>query len=162
MHRWSKIPNEKARKRGGFNFVKESFLYGVIFERGFAKFFDIETNINYLRKLDDIVSLKHGINQSLVRFCLSHNKLNMDLKEVLLSLGLDGDISKSNQKKIYRNINEEREYMKEKFSIEIKKASSGDNTVFYKKLNDVYFSNPNIRETLDTQIISKSGKRILK
>ena len=140
LHRWSKVPNLKARKGSGFN--KESFLYGVVFERGFAKFFNIETNINYLRKLDDIVSLSHGINQSLVRFCLSHNRLNMDLKEVLSSLGLDGDISKSNIKKIYRNINEEREYMKEKFSIEIKKASTGNNTVFYKKLDDVYFLNP--------------------
>ena len=140
--RWSKTPNPNSQKFNASNlrnYKKESsgYYYSIVFNAGFTRFFDIETNLNYLEILPDILNLKSGVLQACVRFCISHNELNMNLSEVLRNIrALDGATDRR-RRQIIKEIKDNAALLRKNFKIEIDK----NNVVKYRhqKTAGIYF-----------------------
>jgi hypothetical protein len=138
FHKWTKTPNDNIQKKG-FTKDKNEFgnLYGVCFNSSFVKFFNIDVNLNYVKILPDILALPSGVLQAFVRFCISHDKLNMKLTDILINIrAIDNIISERTKERIIKGINDNSNILFEKFKIQIK-----DGIVYYDHSNadSIYF-----------------------
>ena len=154
-HAKSRMDNEEAQRRGGI--AKNAKYWAVIFESEYSRFFLHDVKLHYQALLPEIFRLKHGVTQALVRFCLSHDRVNMALDDVLLALGAFDCIKPEDkpepglitivtpvrtQRQIRKNIRDESEALKRDFGIEIRKMEDGWEGVFYKKHPKVRFESP--------------------
>jgi hypothetical protein len=115
------------------------YYYVIVFNAEFAKFFDIEINLNYKKILPDIINIKSGILQAFVRFCISHNELNMTLDDVLKNIRAFDGITERQRQRIKKGIKYNIALLWDKFKIRIK-----ENGIVMHDHNDidgVYFLN---------------------
>lgn len=138
---YSKEPNREVD--GGFTVADgKNYYYFIEFNPYYLKFLDIDTAIFLKNReiLEKIINLKGGAAKALVRYCLSQNKLNKDLEEVLMELKiLNNDISRREKNIIIKQIKDIKENLKQEFGIRIKQMkSNGRLGVFYSK-KDVWF-----------------------
>lgn len=118
-------------------------LYYVVFEAEFMKFFDLDMHVSYFQLVDKIINLKSPTCQALVRFCLSHRCLNMDLEELLTKIGvLRSDLDRPRKTRILQQVFLESDVLKEDFGIEINPMKNKRLGVFYKQHKDVCFEKP--------------------
>jgi hypothetical protein len=107
------------------------------------KFFDLDMHVSYHQLVDKIISLKNPACQALVRFCLSHRSLNMDLKELLKKIGvLRPEMHRRQKSKIIQQIFLESDVLVEEFGIYINPMKNKRLGVFYKQHKDVCFEKP--------------------
>ena len=152
-HAKSRMDNEEAQRRGGI--AKNAKYWGVIFESEYSRFFLHDVKLHYQALLPEIFRLKHGVTQALVRFCLSHDRVNMAMDDVLLALGAFDYLEDEpepglitivtpvrTQRQIRKNIRDEAEALKRDFGIEIRKMGNGMEGVFYQKHPKVRFESP--------------------
>lgn len=135
----SKVLNENA---GGFMKNKTYYYYAEI-SKEYIEFmrYDIQIFINK-HILESILELKNAETKALVWYCLSQNKLNKDMKNILLELGILSDKTSKQMKRLkLNNIKEEWQNLKDKFGIEIKKMQTERIGIFYEKHKSVYFLN---------------------
>ena len=136
----SKILNENID--GGFMKDKTYYYYAEI-SKEYIEFmrYDIQIYINtYI--LESIIELKNAETKALAWYCLSQNKLNKDIENVLLELGVLSDKTSKQMKRLkLKNIKEECQNLKDKFGIEIKKMQTERLGIFYEKHKSVYFLN---------------------
>ena len=93
----------------------------------------------------------------MVRFCLSHDRVNMALDDVLLAIGAFDSLKPEDepepglimivtpvrtQRQIRKNIRDEAEDLKRDFGIELRKMAEGREGVFYLKHPKVWFESP--------------------
>ena len=138
FHKWTKTANPDSPKNC-FNNDNYGKLYGVCFNSSFVKFFDIDVNLSYIKILPDILSLKSGVLQAFVRFVISHDKLNMKLIDVLMSIrAFDDNITTRTKERILKKINDNANILFSKFQIKIENG-----IVYYDHSNTdkVYFLN---------------------
>lgn len=151
-HAKSLLDNEAAQKRGGI--AKEVKYWYVIFEAEYSKFFLFDMGINYLSLLPELIALKDGVCKALVRFCLSHNEVNMALDELLLAIGSFDRLRAEDepdpdrvtivtpprtQREIRKTIRAAAEQLERDFGITIRKMKDGRDGVFYQKNPGVLF-----------------------
>ena len=151
----SLLDNEDAQRRGGIA-TDVKFWY-ALFESEYSRFFLHDVKVHYRELLTEIFGLKHGVTQALVRFCLSHDRVNMTLDDVLLAIGAfdcpnpedepePGRITivtpVRTQQHIRKNIRDEEEVLKRDFGIELRKMANGREGVFYLKHPKVRFESP--------------------
>ncbi len=125
---------------GGFG--KNSYYYFIEFNPYYLKFADIDVALFLKNKeiLKRIIEIKSGILKALIWYCLSQNKLNKDLIEILNELNvINNGITKRRKNIIIKQLKDNKEYLKKEFGIEIKKMLNGKYGVFYHKLKDVWF-----------------------
>ena len=154
-HARSLIDNEAAQNRGGI--AKDAKYWYVIFESEYSRFFLNDIGLHYEALLSEIIRLKHGVTQAVVRFCLSHDLVNMALDDALLGLNAFDCVKPEDepkpgqvtlvtpirtQRQIRKNIRDEAESLKRDFGIEIRKMGDGREGVFYKKHPKVWFDSP--------------------
>ena len=154
-HAKSRMDNEEAQQRGGI--AKNAKYWGVVFESEYSRFFLHDVKLHYQALLPEIFRLKHGVTQAVVRFCLSHDQVNMALDDVLLAIGAfdclrpedeeeQGQVTivteTRTQRKIRKKIRDEAEALKRDFGIEIGKMGDGREGVFYRKHPKVWFESP--------------------
>lgn len=152
-HAKSRMNNEEAQRRGGI--AKNAKYWGVIFESEYSRFFLHDVKLHYQALLPEIIRLKHGVTQALVRFCLSHDQVNMALDDILLAIGAFDYLEDEpepglitivtpvrTQQQIRKNIRDETVALKRDFGIELRKMSDGREGVFYKKHPKVWFESP--------------------
>lgn len=152
-HAKSLLDNEDAQRRGGI--ATDAKFWYVLFESEYSRFFLHDVKVHYRELLTEIFGLKHGVTQALVRFCLSHDRVNMTLDDVLLAIGAfdyledepePGRITIATpvrtQQQIRKNIRDEEEALKRNFGIELRKMADGREGVFYLKHPKVRFESP--------------------
>lgn len=152
-HAKSRMDNEEAQRRGGI--AKNAKYWGVAFESEYSRFFLHDMKLHYQALLTEIFRLKHGVTQALVRFCFSHDQVNMALDDVLLALGAFDYLEDEpepglimivtpvrTQRQIRKNIRDEAGALGRDFGIEIRKMADGREGVFYKKHPKVWFDSP--------------------
>ena len=135
FHKWTKTVNPDSPKSCFTDDYGK--LYGVCLNSSFVKFFDIDVNLSYIKILPDILSLKSGVLQAFVRFCISHNKLNMKLIDILTSIrAFDDNITNRTKERILKKINDNANILFNKFQIKIENG-----IVYYDHSNTdkVYF-----------------------
>ncbi len=151
-HAKSLLDNEDAQRRGGF--AETAKYWYVVFESEYSRFFLHDVKVHYQALLTEIFRLKHGVTQALVRFCLSHDQVNMALDDVLLAIGAFAKIRPENednpeeitiatplrtQQRIRKSVKDEVEVLKRDFGIGIRQMADGQEGVFYKKHPKVWF-----------------------
>jgi hypothetical protein len=115
-------------------------LYYIVFEAEFMKFFDLDMHVSYFQLVDKIISLKNPTCQALVRFCLSHCHLNMDLEELLKKIGiLRPEMHRREKSRIIQQIFLKSDVLIEEFGIRIDPMKNKRLGVFYKQHKDVCF-----------------------
>jgi len=115
----------------------------VVFHPFFSRLFDVDVALHYQLLLPEILKLGHAVTQAVVRFCLSHDALNMSLSEVLTALGAISNITpERTRRRIVKHIRDEAETLKSKFGIHIRKMEDGHNGIFYRKHPKVWFESP--------------------
>lgn len=152
-HAKSRMDNEDAQRRGGI--AKNAKFWGVIFESEYSRFFLHDVKLHYQALLPEIIRLKHGVTQALVRFCLSHDRVNMVLDDILLAIGAFDYLEDEpepglitivtpvrTQQQIRKNIRDEAEDLKRDFGIELRRMAGGREGVFYLKHPKVWFESP--------------------
>jgi len=154
-HAKSRMNNEEAQRRGGI--AKNAKYWGVIFESEYSRFFLHDVKLHYQALLTEIFRLKHGVTKALVRFCLSHDQVNMALDDVLLAIGSFDRLSPEDEpdpdwitivtpartrRHIVQQIREEAVALKRDFGIELRKMADGREGVFYQKHPKVWFESP--------------------
>lgn len=154
-HVKSRMDNEEAQRRGGI--AKDSKYWAVVFESEYSRFFLHDMKLHYQKLLKEIFRLKHGVTQALVRFCLSHDQVNMALDDVLLAIGAfdclrpedepeSGGVTivtpVRTQRRIRKYIRDAEEALKRDFGIELRKMTDGREGVFYLKHPKVRFESP--------------------
>ena len=154
-HAKSRMDNEEAQRRGGI--AKNAKYWGVAFESEYSRFFFHDMKLHYQALLTEIFRLKHGVTQALVRFCLSHDRVNMALDDVLLALGAFDCVKPEDepepgrvtivtpvrtQRRIRKYIRDEEEALKRDFGIELRKMAEGREGVFYLKHPKIRFESP--------------------
>ena len=154
-HAKSLLDNENAQRRGGI--AKNAKFWYVLFESEYSRFFLHDVKLHYQALLTEIFRLKHGVTQALVRFCLSHDHVNMALDDILLAIGAFDCLRPEDepepgrvtivtpvrtQRQIRKNIRDESEALKRDFGIAIRKMGDGREGVFYQKHPKVRFDSP--------------------
>ena len=154
-HKKSRMDNEEAQRRGGI--AKNAKYWGVIFESEYSRFFLHDVKLHYQALLTEIFRLKHGVTKALVRFCLSHDQVNMALDDVLLAIGSFDRLRPEDEpdpdwitivtpartrRHIVQQIREEAVALKRDFGIELRKMADGREGVFYQKHPKVWFESP--------------------
>ncbi len=115
----------------------------VVFHPFFSRLFDVDVALHYQRLLPDILELKHSVTQAVVRFCLSHDVLNMALDDVLAALGAISHVTpERTRRRIVKHIRDEAETLKKNFGIDIRKMEDGQHGIFYRKHPKVWFKSP--------------------
>jgi hypothetical protein len=136
----SKVLNENID--GGFMKNKIYYYYAAI-SKEFIEFMHYDVQI-YINKhiLESIIELKSAEAKTLAWYCLSQNKLNKDLEDVLKELLVLSDKTSKQVKSLkLNNIKEEYENLRDKFGIEVKSMQNRRLGVFYTKHKSVYFRN---------------------
>ena len=154
-HAKSLLDNEDAQRRGGI--ATDAKFWYVLFESEYSRFLLHDLKVHYLELLKKIFRLKHGVTQALVRFCLSHDRVNMALDDVLLAIGAFDSLKPEDepepglitivtpvrtQRQIRKNVRDEEEALKRDFGIELRKMADGWEGVFYLKHPKVQFESP--------------------
>ena len=115
----------------------------VIFDPFISYLFDVDVGLHYKDLLPVIFDLKHAVTQALVRFCLSHDQVNMALIDLLTALGAvnNGTYARTRQR-VMKQIRNEAEVLERDFGITIRNMEDGREGVFYKKHPKVRFESP--------------------
>lgn len=115
----------------------------VVFHPFFSRLFDVDVALHYQLLLPEILNLEHAVTQAVVRFCLSHDALNMALSDVLTVLGAITSVTpERTRRRIAKHIKDESEVLKNNFGIDIRKMEDGQNGIFYRKHPRVWFDSP--------------------
>lgn len=120
-------------------------LYGVVFSSNFMKMFNHDLNIHSAKLTPIILQLKNAVTQAFARASISHRKLNIDLDEILLSIGVNkSNVTDRAYRKNRKAVLDEREALEQQLGIIIKPMEKDKNKwgVFYEQHQDVWFSNP--------------------
>ncbi|MCG3817983.1 hypothetical protein I3256_18750 [Photobacterium damselae] len=120
-------------------------LYGVVFSANFMKMFDHDLNIHSAKLTPIILQFEHAVTQAFARACISHRQLNVDLDEMLLSIGVNkANVSDRAYAKNRKAVLDEREALEQQLGITIQpmKKDSKKWGVFYEQHSDVWFSDP--------------------
>ena len=107
----------------------------IVFSKQFVNFINKDISLFYRDLIPDIISLQYPILKSLVRFCLSHKKLNMSISEFLRNIHINKSCERYKRKLINQiKINE---YSLNKFGIKIKEIKTGEHAgelgIFYER-----------------------------
>ena len=115
----------------------------IVFHPFFSRLFDVDVALHYQMLLPEILELEHAVTQAVVRFCLSHDALNMALDDVLTALGAITPVThERTHRRIVKHIRDETETLKNNFGIDIRKMEDGQNGIFYRKHSKVWFESP--------------------
>lgn len=115
----------------------------VIFHPFFKHLRMVDAAVHYQALLPEILRLKHAVTQALVRFCLTHDQVNMALVDLLTALGaIKEDTPERTRQRITKQVQDEAETLKRDFGIEIRKMEDGRKGVFYWKHSKVWFESP--------------------
>ena len=118
-------------------------LYYVMFEAEFMKFFNLDMHMTYFPMVEKIINLKHPVSQALVRFCLSHTRLNMDLETILTNLGVfRPELDRPRKVRILQQLFLESEVLIKEFGIYINPMKNKRLGVFYTKHKEVWLELP--------------------
>jgi hypothetical protein len=119
----------------------EAHFQTVIFHPFFKHLRMMGVAVHYQALLPEILKLKHAVTQALVRFCLTHDQVNMALVDILTALGaIREDTPIRTRQQTKKNIREEREALERDFGIVvIRKMEDGQEGIFYKKHPKVWF-----------------------
>ena len=140
-HAKSLLDNERAQQRGGI--AKDAKYWYVIFEAEYSKFFLFDVKLHYQELLPRIIGLKKAVTKALVRFCLSHDQINMALADILISIGaIDGNTPARTRRRIIKQVRDDAKTLERDFGITIRKMEDGREGVFYKKHPGVRFESP--------------------
>ena len=140
-HAKSLLDNEEAQRRGGI--AEDAKYWYVIFEAEYCNFFLFDVKLHYQELLPEIVGLKKAIAKALVRFCLSHDQINMALADILISLGAIKDNTPARtRQRITKHVRDEAEALERDFGIQIRKMEDGQEGIFYRKHPKVGFESP--------------------
>lgn len=124
---------------------KEAHFQLVIFDPFVSYLFNVDIGLHYRELLPAIFDLRYGETQALVRFCLSHDKVNMAFADVLIALNaIKGKTTERAKRKIRKKIRDEREALERDFGITIREMEDGREGIFYKKHPLVRFESPNL------------------
>jgi len=154
-HAKSLLDNEDAQRRGGI--AKDAKFWYVLFESEYSRFFLHDVKLHYEALLTEIFRLKNGVTKALVRFCLSHDQVNMALDDVLLAIGAFDSLRSEDEpdpdwitivtpvrtrRHIVKQVRDEIEALEKDFGIELRKTADGREGVFYQKHPKVWFESP--------------------
>ena len=130
------LPREEGEEQGAPVFYRQ-----LVFSRSFSAIFGVDIGIDYLQLAEKVLTLKYAETQAFVRFCLTHDKVNMEMENVLMALGsLREKTSERARRKIKKKIRDEKERLEKDFGITIRKMENGREGIFYQKHPKVYFT----------------------
>ena len=123
--------------------MMEARYQTVIFHPFFKRLHMVDAAIHYQALLPEILKLKHAVTQALVRFCLTHDQVNMPLVGILTALGaIKEDTSLRTRQKTSKKVRDEAEALERDFGIFVRKMEDGREGIFYKKHPKVCFESP--------------------
>ncbi len=118
----------------------------IVLSREFVDFINKDIGLYYKGLIPDIISLQYPILKSLVRFCLSHQKLNISIDEFLKNIHID--VNSDRHKRRLINQIKMNEYNLNKFGIKIKEIKTGEHAgklgIFYER-KDILIKHNNKR-----------------
>ncbi|WP_460181739.1 hypothetical protein [Thermodesulfovibrio sp. TK110] len=120
------LPKNQSRFRQGY-------LALIVFSKEFSKLYEKDYIIWATPKIvKAIIDLPHDFLKAIVRFCLTHEEINMTLESILELIGYSG-IQKRYYRKIRKTLIEYAEYFWENFAIKVVKNNSNGVIILYKK-----------------------------
>lgn len=121
----------------------EARFQTVIFHPFFKHLRMVDAAVHYQALLPEILKLRHAVTQALVRFCLTHDQVNMVLVDILTALGaIREETPLRTRQHISKQVRDEAEALERDFGIVIRKMEDGREGVFYKKHPKVWFESP--------------------
>ncbi len=137
------IPGRRLPKPKGAHEGAPAFYRQILFSRAFSVIFGVDMGINYLQLAEKVLGLKHAETQALVRFCFTHDQVNMALIDLLTAIGAvnKGTHARTRQR-VMKQIRNETEVLERDFGITIRNMEDGRDGVFYKKHSKVRFESP--------------------
>ncbi|MHB1934913.1 MAG: hypothetical protein ACYCR5_11145 [Leptospirillum sp.] len=131
----------------------------VVFHPFFSLLFNLDVALHYRECLPEILQLEHAVTQAVVRFCLSHDTVNMALNDVLSALdAIRPGLTDRAVRKITRQVRDESEALRRGFGIEIRQMEDGREGVFYKKHPKVRFESQKQPEPKQVSFKIQSGE----
>lgn len=130
------LTNDDYRDSNSTKFGQEN-PYMVTFSSEFMKLFSFDLNVYYNKLLGELVLIKSSVTQAVIRFCLTHRSINIELVNLLSTIyAVRPDMSKRAIRYVFSEIQDNIETLKN-FGITIR-----DGVVYYKQHDHVYFKNP--------------------
>lgn len=121
----------------------EAHYQTVIFHPFFKHLRMVDAVIHYQELLPEILKLNHAVTQALVRFCLTHDQVNMALVDILTALGaIREETPLRTRQHISKQVRDEAEALERDFGIQIRKMEDGREGIFYRKHPKVWFESP--------------------
>lgn len=115
-------------------------LYTVSFNKYYMRLFEQDMQVHTELLTGSIIGLKHSACQALVRYCLSHERVNMRLSKLLINIGVSADsMSKQGISRVKQGILVHAQILKEQFGIDISANNRRDPLVTYKKHKKIWF-----------------------
>lgn len=140
----NKITNMEYGKGKGFNKNKINYYYLVEISKEYLLFeyLDIQIYLND-KTLKEIINIKSAIVKHLIRYCLSQNKLNKDLLDIMNEINIvNQNMTRQYINKCKQEILKHKDILLNKFNIEIKIIEkTGRHGIFYTKNDNIYFKN---------------------
>ncbi len=133
----------------------DNTLFFVQFESEFIKMLHEDINIYCNKLMPEILKIKSGTIQAIIKFLITHKEIQISLDKLLQTVGLrtiaeakqtPGYIYVSEQryKQIKSEIRSQKEMLKEKFGIEI----TDNDLIKYKQHEDVWYSKIKVPEQI--------------
>lgn len=121
----------------------EARFQTVIFHPFFKHLRMVDAAVHYQSLLPEILKLNHAVTQALVRFCLTHDRVNIALVGLLTVLGaLQEETPERTRRHIMKNVRDEAEALERYFGILVRKMEDGKEGIFYRKHPKVWFESP--------------------
>lgn len=149
------LPGEKGGKR-----TKQPCYQLIVFHPFFSRLFDVDVAVHYRELLPAILKLKHAVTQAVVRFCLSHDRVNMAMIDILTALvAMNKNTPARTRRHVIKQVRDEIEDLKKNFGIEIRRMENGQEGIFYQKHPKVWFGSP--KNTKEEGSLRKSGNGLI-
>ena len=140
----------------------EAHFQTVIFHPFFKQLRMLNATVHYQSLIPEIICLKHAVTQALVRFCLSHDQVNMALIDLLIALVAirTDETHERTRQRIMKHIRDEKEALERDFGIKIRRMEDGRDGIFYKKHPKVWFESPKALPKPDLRKLSTKNDTI--
>lgn len=121
----------------------EARFQTVIFHPFFKHLRMVDAAVHYQSLLLEILKLKNAVTQALVRFCLTHDQVNMALTDILTALGaVKKDTPERTRRHVIKQVRDESGALERDFGILVRKMGDGKEGIFYRKHPKVWFESP--------------------
>ncbi|EIE4559095.1 hypothetical protein LDI20_001536 [Campylobacter lari] len=89
---------------GSMKYDEGNNFVGIILSKEYLQFYRKTLSINYNKEVENIVHIENSFIKSIIRFFISHNKINIEFDNLLTALGIDCNKTERNYRKLRKEL----------------------------------------------------------